>query len=74
MIDIDYFQLLKLYLHSAMYISEPKSKKMYYSFATPRDLWLTRGAFRRSLANQGGFQGKRSKLWRLLGEKLDLGT
>ena len=43
MVNIDYFQLPKLYLHSAMYISVPKSKKMSYIFATPGDLWLIRG-------------------------------
>ena len=43
MVNIDYFQLPKLYLHSAMYISVPKLEKMSYIFATPGDLWLIRG-------------------------------
>ena len=46
MVNIDYFQLPKLYLHSAMYISVPKSEKMSYIFATPGDL-----------ANQGVISG-----------------
>ena len=55
MVKIDYFRLPKLYLHSAMYSSVPKSKKMCYIFATPGDLWLIRGFNLRGRgANFGG--------------------
>ena len=64
MANIDYFQLLKMYLHSAMNISVPKSKKMSYIFSTPGDLWL----------NRGWFKQKRSKHMRPLGGKPDLRT